>query len=83
MKGKNLIVISVILASTLGGTALAKGGNVEECKYESGKNYLMENYAKEKHSYKFPNKYQNEFEKIRQRFASLLPPAVETVGEHE
>ncbi|MGG7162758.1 hypothetical protein [Clostridium ihumii] len=64
MKGKNLIVISVILASTLGGTALAKGGNVEECKYESGKNYLMENYAKEKHSYKFPNKYQNEFEKI-------------------
>ena len=26
---------------------------------------------------------QNEFEKIRQRFASLLPPAVETVGEHE
>lgn len=64
MKGKNLIVISIILASTLGGTALAKGGNVEECKYESGKNYLMENYVEEKHSYKFPNKYQNEFEKI-------------------
>lgn len=64
MKGKNLIVISIILASTLGGTALAKDGNVEECKYESGKNYLMENYVEEKHSYKFPNKYQNEFEKI-------------------
>ena len=77
MKGKNLIVISIILASTLGGTALAKGGNVEECKYESGKNYLMENYVEEKHSYKFPNKYQNEFEKIT--FDAEV--IVENVGE--
>ncbi|WP_040330503.1 hypothetical protein [Clostridium ihumii] len=77
MKGKNLIVISIILASTLGGTALAKGGNVEECKYESGKNYLMENYVEEKHSYKFPNKYQNEFEKITFE-AEVI---VENVGE--
>ena len=77
MKGKNLIVISIILASTLGGTALAKGGNVEECKYESGKNYLMRNYVEEKHSYKFPNKYQNEFEKIT--FDAEV--IVENVGE--
>lgn len=77
MKGKNLIVISIILASTLGGTALAKGGNVEQCKYESGKNYLMRNYVEEKHSYKFPNKYQNEFEKIT--FDAEV--IVENVGE--